>query len=533
MAKPDGGGGVLAKPDGGGGSSAVVAKPDGVIYFIEGFSINPTIVINDIYEVLRYSFPVPNPEGPTVLILELNGINRRRLAERAPLHPRIIHAMDDDSLNGAEEITCKIIPNLFLVNHIEQDQIRQLLIMIGINLINYTWDIQDKAVREEIINDLEEWKKKIVSLPSKQLLSRVFLKESMRKLFKHSLNMFNIFCKQVQVKRISYDLAEYDDVNLLKCRNRIDEELAAVEPQVFTAKIEDETIVATRSLMEYLFVICKVRNLLFVMDEVYPRYASMVDVRIMPKPIIFYGLVSILSGTMMTNIQAFIAKAGIIKLKGLYTLTRDFLGAELKIRSPCQQKLYDVLFEKLKIGAEPRDLSIEMTLMKSRYLWLGNRSIFEEVCELLFLLINTRKKTNFTLCNTAEFWSKFLVNDEQEISMDDFLRPYEVHIAERETSREQNLGVLFVDAELRAKKEAMLKYDAEQIEADNDKRMEEQIAALVALGYSQENATLQAVANRQAKEASAKPDGGSSKKKGGKGGKGGKRTRKNLTQAQR
>ena len=166
-------------------------------------------------------------------------------------------------------------------------------------------------------------------------------------------------------------------------------------------------------------------------------------------------------------------------------------------------------------------------------LWLGNRSIFEEVCELLFLLINTRKKTNFTLCNTAEFWSKFLVNDEQEISMDDFLRPYEVHIAERETSREKNLGVLFVDAELRAKKEAMLKYDAEQIEADNDKRMEEQIAALVALGYSQENATLQAVANRQAKEASAKPDGGSSKKKGGKGGKGGKRTRKNLTQAQR
>ena len=44
----------------------------------------------------------------------------------------------------------------------------------------------------------------------------------------------------------------------------------------------------------------------------------------------------------------------------------------------------------------------------------------------------------------------------------------------------------------------MKKYNAKLIDAENDKRMEEQIAALVALGISQENATIQAVANRQA-----------------------------------
>ena len=513
----------IAGPSAAGGSALATPKPDGVIYFIEGFAINPTSVINDLYEALRYSFPVPNPEGPTVLLLELNGISRRRLVERAPLNPRIIHAMDDDSLNSAEEIVCKIIPNLFAITHIEVGQIKTFILVIGINLKNYAWDILDKAVRDEIINDLEEWKTKVISLP----YSRALLKDSMRKLFKHSIDMFNIFCKQVQVKRISYVLPQYYDRNLLQCQSLIDEELAAYEPAFFTAKISDDTILATRNLIEYLFVICKVRNLLFVMDEVYPRYASMVDVRVMPKPVIFYGLVSILSGTMITNIQAFIAKAGIKKLTGLYSLTNDFLGVQLKEeeRKGCRKKLYDILHDNLKIGAEMRDLSIEMTLMKSRYLWFGNRAVFEEVCKLMLLLVDKKKKPNFTLCNTEEFWSKFSTNDEQKVSLEELLHPYEIHIAERETSREQNLGVLFVDAELVAKKEAMKKYNAKLIDAENDKRMEEQIAALVALGISQENATLQAVANRQAKEEANK--GGSKKVVKGKGK---KRTRKNLRQ---
>jgi len=431
-------------------------------------------------------------------------------------------------LNGAEEIACKIIPNLFAVTLVEQIQIRPLILTIGISLINYTWDIRDKTVRDEFSTDLEEWKNKIFAMPSSQLLSRVFLKESMRKLFKISINMFNVLCKQVQEKKISYPIVQYDDTNLFKCLGVIDEELVAVDPAVFTAKISDGTILATRNLIEFLFVICKVRNLLFVMDEVYPRYASMVDVRIMPKPIIFYGLVSTLTGTMMTNIQAFIAKAGVKKLTGVYSLTNDFLGVELSKENrsviPSRQKLYSLLYDNLKIGAEPRDLSIEITLMKSRYLWFGNRVIFEEVCDLILLLVDKKKKPNFTLCNTADFWSKFSINDEQEVSLEDFLRPYEIHIAERETSREQNLGVLFVDAELAAKKDAMKKHNAKQMEAENDKRMEEQIAALVALGYSQENATLQAVANREAKEASK---GGSKKVAKGKGK---KRTRKNLRQ---
>jgi len=485
------GGGPASALAAGSASATPKLRPDGVIYFIEGFAINPTTVINDLYNALIPSFPVPNPEGPLVLVLEANGFNRRRLSERAPLNPRIMHAIDDDSLNGAEEIACKIIPNLCALSVIEQGKLMQVLRIIGANLANCVWDIKDKEIRNKYIYDLSVWQGQ-----ASGQFSRAFLKDSMRIIFKIALTMFNILCLQVQKeKNIFSVLPAYEEANLFKCMAMIDGELNAVEPKKFTAKISDETVLLTRNLIEYLFVTTKVRNLLFAMDEIYPKYAAMVDVRIMPKPVIFFGLVSNLSSTMMINVQSFMAKAGVKKLTGIYTLTSEFLGTETDDRTPCQQKLYDLLIENLRTGREKRDLSIEITLLKSRYLWIGNPAIFQEICELLTLFIEKSKKENFTLCNTDEFWSKFSVNTK---SISDFVKPYEENIAKRELSREQNLGYLFIDAELAAKKEAVLKRESEKEEAENDKLIEAQIAALIELGLTEEEATLQAAANRQA-----------------------------------
>ena len=513
---------AVAAAGGGPQEPKEIIKNNGFIYFTEDFSIDPPAILNDLYTTLQINFPIADIPEPPVLILELNSIDRFRLAERAPLHPKIIHIMDDDSLNHAETIVCKIIPNLFALNTIEQKDIKLTLLGTAGALIAASWDIQDTSVRKKFIKVLSLWNGEITSGID---FKREIMQSSFRLLLRVSVEIFDILCQQVHVqKKSNYFVEAYDSTALLSVYKSIDSYLAQINPLRFTATIPVQAVLDLSNQFEGLYCLLKVKNLLFTLDAAYPAYAAVIDKRQLLKPVMLISHLSYLSIPMINLIQQFCTRAGIQRIAGTFSRTAEFLGIGEMVKSPCQGTLRAQLYEKLRSGHEERALNIEITLQKSRYLWYGNAAILNEVCQLLIVLLKRKK---FITCNRSHFWERFSVN-KQPIA--DFLAPYERLVEERDMVREEKLGENFYDAEFAAKQKLLLAKEEEEIKAEaikqkeaENKDIEQRIQTLVDLGMTVDEATIQVAENIAGAES------GSGSKKQPKG-KGGKRTRKNLRQ---
>jgi hypothetical protein len=502
-----------------------IIKNNGFIYFTEGFSTDPTSILNDLYTTLQINFPIAGIPEPPVLLLELNSTDRYRLAERAPLHSKIIHIMDDDSLNQAETIACKIIPDLFLLNTIDQKDIKSTLWDIAHHLTISTWDIQDTQLRKKITTSLSLWSGQVASMRD---FKRENMLSSFRFLLKTSVEIFDILCQQVdRQKRSNYTVDDYNNKDLLSVHKGIDSLLSQMDPKRFTATIPAQSVVDLRNQFEGLYCQTKVKNLLFTLDAAYPAYAAVIDKRLLLKPVLLIAHSSYLSLPMINLIQQFCTKAGIQKIAGTFSRTSEFLGIGEMAKTPCQASLLAQLYEKLRGGHEERGLNLEITLQKSRHLWFGNTAILNEVCQLVTLLLQRNK---FIICNREHFWQRFSVNTEPIAA---FLAPYERFIEEQSMDREEKLDERFIDAEFAAKQKLVLEQEeiqkAKQKEAVN-KEIEQRIQTLVELGMTVDEAALQVAQNMEEAEGgpSAAGGGGSRKAGKGKGGKGGKRTRKNL-----
>ena len=501
-----------------------IIKNNGFIYFTEGFSTDPTTILNDLYTTLQINFPIAGIAEPPVLLLELNSTDRYRLAERAPLHSKIIHIMDDDSLNQAETIACKIIPDLFLLNTIDQKDIKSTLWDIAHHLTISTWDIQDTQLRKKITTSLSLWSGQVASMRD---FKRENMLSSFRFLLKTSVEIFDILCQQVdRQKRSNYTVDDYNNKDLLSVHKGIDSLLSQMDPKRFTATIPAQSVVDLRNQFEGLYCQTKVKNLLFTLDAAYPAYAAVIDKRLLLKPVLLIAHSSYLSLPMINLIQQFCTRAGIQKIAGTYSRTSEFLGIGEMAKTPCQASLLAQLYEKLRGGHEERGLNLEITLQKSRYLWFGNTAILNEVCQLVTLLLQRNK---FIICNREHFWQRFSVNTEPIAA---FLAPYERFIEEQSMDREEKLDERFIDAEFAAKQKLVLEQEeiqkAKQKEAVN-KEIEQRIQTLVELGMTVDEAALQVAQNMEEAEGGPSAAGGGSRKAGkGKGGKGGKRTRKNL-----
>ena len=503
-----------------------IIKNNGFIYFTEGFSTDPTTILNDLYTTLQINFPIAGIAEPPVLLLELNSTDRYRLAERAPLHSKIIHIMDDDSLNQAETIACKIIPDLFLLNTIDQKDIKSTLWDIAHHLTISTWDIQDTQLRKKITTSLSLWSGQVASMRD---FKRENMLSSFRFLLKTSVEIFDILCQQVdRQKRSNYTVDDYNNKDLLSVHKGIDSLLSQMDPKRFTATIPAQSVVDLRNQFEGLYCQTKVKNLLFTLDAAYPAYAAVIDKRLLLKPVMLIAHSSYLSLPMINLIQQFCTRAGIQKIAGTYSRTSEFLGIGEMAKTPCQASLLAQLYEKLRGGHEERGLNLEITLQKSRHLWFGNTAILNEVCQLVSLLLQRNK---FITCNREHFWQRFSVNTEPIAA---FLAPYERFIEEQSMDREEKLDERFIDAEFAAKQKLVLEQEeiqkAKQKEAVN-KEIEQRIQTLVELGMTVDEAALQVAQNMEEAEGGPSAAGGGSRKAGkGKGGKGGKRTRKNLRQ---
>ena len=521
-------------------ASAAVAGPkeiiknNGFIYFTEGFSIDPSAILNDLYTTLQINFPIAGIPEPPVLLLELNSTDRYRLAERAPLHPKIIHIMDDDTLNQAETIACRIIPDLFLLNTIDQTEIKSTLSDIAHHLTISTWDIQDTQLRKKFMTSLGLWSNQVDSMRDQVDSMRDFRRENMKSSFrfllKTSVEIFDILCQQVHhQKRSNYTVADYDNKDLLSVHKGIDSYLSQIEPKRFTATMPVQAVIDLRNQFEGLYCQSKVKNLLFTLDAAYPTYATVIDKRHLLKPVMLIGHSSYLSLHMINLIQQFCTKAGIQKIAGTYSRTSEFLGIGEMAKTPCQASLLGQLYEKLRGGHEERGLNLEITLQKSRHLWFSNTAILNEVCQLVTLLLQRDK---FITCNREHFWTRFSVNTEP---IPAFLAPYERFTEEQTATREQTLDTRFVDAEFAAKQKLVLEQEeiqkAKQKEAIN-KDIEQRIKTIVELtGMSVDEAALQVAQNMGEAEGAGGPSaagagsGGGSKKAGK--GKGKRRTMKN------
>ena len=514
-------------------ASAAVAGPkeiiknNGFIYFTEGFSIDPSAILNDLYTTLQINFPIAGIPEPPVLLLELNSTDRYRLAERAPLHPKIIHIMDDDTLNQAETIACRIIPDLFLLNTIDQTEIKSTLSDIAHHLTISTWDIQDTQLRKKFMTSLDLWSSEVALMRD---FRRENMKSSFRFLLKTSVEIFDILCQQVHhQKRSNYTVADYDNKDLLSVHKGIDSYLSPIDPRRFTATMPVQAVIDLRNQFEGLYCQSKVKNLLFTLDAAYPTYATVIDKRLLLKPVMLIGHSSYLSLPMINLIQQFCTKAGIQKIAGTYSRTSEFLGIGEMAKTPCQASLLGQLYEKLRGGHEERGLNLEITLQKSRHLWFSNTAILNEVCQLVTLLLQRDK---FITCNREHFWTRFSVNTEP---IPAFLAPYERFTEEQTATREQTLDTRFVDAEFAAKQKLVLEQEeiqkAKQKEAI-DKDIEQRIKSIVELtGMSVDEAALQVAQNMGEAEGAGGPSaagagsGGGSKKAGK--GKGKRRTMKN------
>jgi len=519
-----GGGAAAEEPKG----SNEIIKNNGFIYFTEDFSIDPPAILNDLYTTLQINFPIAGIPEPPVLILELNSIDRFRLAERAPLHPKIIHIMDDDSLNHAETIVCKIIPNLFALNTIEQKDIKPTLLGTAGALIAASWDIQDTPARKKFIKVLSLWNGEITSGID---FKREIMQSSFRLLLRVSVEIFDILCQQVHVqKKSNYFVEEYDSTALLSVYKSIDSYLAQINPLRFTATMPVQAVVDLRNQFEGLYCLSKVKNLLFTLDAAYPAYAAVIDKQQLLKPVMLISHLSYLSIPMIHLIQQFCTRAGIQKIAGIFPNTAEFLGIGEMAKTPCQGALLAQLYDKLRLGHEERALNIEITLQKSRHLWYGNAAILNEVCQLITVLLKRKK---FITCNRSHFWQRFSVN---KTPIADFLAPYERLIETRDMVREEKLGEKFYDAEFAAKQTLILAKEEEEIKAEaikqkeaENKDIEQRIQTLVELGMTVDEATIQVAKNMENAEggAGSAATGGSKKPPKGKGG---KRTRKNLRQ---
>ena len=403
--------------------------------------------------------------------------------------------MDDDSLNQAETIACKIIPNLFLLNTIETKDIKATLWDIAHNLTIATWDIQDTQIRKKFTLSLDLWSGEVAS---RAAFKRENMQASFRFLLKSSVDIFDILCQQVhRQKKSSYFVEEYDNTNLLKTHKMIDTYLSQIEPKIFTATMPVQLVIDLRNQFEGLYCLTKVKNLLFTLDAEYPRYAAIIDKKQILKPVLFIGHSSYLSLPLINLIQQFFTKAGIQKMAGTFSRTSEFLGIGEMAKSPCQGKLLALLYDKLRGGHEERALNIEITLQKSRHLWYGNMAILNEVCQLLFILLSRDK---FIICNGERFWQQFAVNTNNPM---DFLYPFEQEVVRESTEREQVLGERFIDAEFAAKQMLVLANEetdmAKQKEAV-DKDIEQRIKTLVELGMTVDEATLQVARNMEEAE---------------------------------
>ena len=504
-----------------------IIKNNGFIYFTEGFSIDPSAILNDLYTTLQINFPIAGIPEPPVLLLELNSTDRYRLAERAPLHPKIIHIMDDDTLNQAETIACRIIPDLFLLNTIDQTEIKSTLWDIAHHLNISTWDIQDTQLRKKFMTSLDLWSSEVALMRD---FRRENMKSSFRFLLKTSVEIFDILCQQVHhQKKSNYTVADYDNKDLLSVHKGIDSFLSQIDPKRFTATMPVQAVIDLRNQFEGLYCQSKVKNLLFTLDAAYPTYATVIDKRHLLKPVMLIGHSSYLSLHMINLIQQFCTKAGIQKIAGTYSRTSEFLGIGEMAKTPCQASLLGQLYEKLRGGHEERGLNLEITLQKSRHLWFSNTAILNEVCQLVTLLLQRDK---FITCNREHFWTRFSVNTEP---IPAFLAPYERFTEEQTATREQTLDTRFVDAEFAAKQKLVLEQEeiqkAKQKEAI-DKDIEQRIKSIVELtGMSVDEAALQVAQNMGEAEGAGGPSaagagsGGGSKKAGK--GKGKRRTMKN------
>ena len=491
-----------------------IIKNNGFIYFTEGFSTDPSAILNDLYTTLQINFPIAGIPEPPVLLLELNSTDRYRLAERAPLHPKIIHIMDDDSLNQAETIACKIIPDLFLLNTIDQKDIKPTLWDIAHHLTISTWDIQDAQLRKKIMTSLSLWSGQVASMRD---FTRENMLSSFRFLLKTSVEIFDILCQQVdRQKKSNYTVDDYNNKDLFSVHKGIDSLLSQMDPKRFTATIPAQSVVDLRNQFEGLYCQTKVKNLLFTLDAAYPAYAAVIDKRLLLKPVMLIGHSSYLSLPMINLIQQFCTRAGIQKIAGTYSRTSEFLGIGEMAKTPCQASLLAQLYDKLRGGHEERGLNLEITLQKSRHLWFGNTAILNEVCQLVTLLLQRNK---FITCNREHFWQRFSVNTEPIAA---FLAPYERFIEEQSMDREEKLDERFIDAEFAAKQKLVLEQEeiqkAKQKEAVN-KEIEQRIQTLVELGMTVDEAALQVAQNMEEAEASAgggpsAAGGGSRKAKG-------------------
>ena len=489
-------------------ASAAVAGPkeiiknNGFIYFTEGFSIDPSAILNDLYTTLQINFPIAGIPEPPVLLLELNSTDRYRLAERAPLHPKIIHIMDDDTLNQAETIACRIIPDLFLLNTIDQTEIKSTLSDIAHHLTISTWDIQDTQLRKKFMTSLGLWSNQVDSMRDQVDSMRDFRRENMKSSFrfllKTSVEIFDILCQQVHhQKRSNYTVADYDNKDLLSVHKGIDSFLSQIDPKRFTATMPVQAVIDLRNQFEGLYCQSKVKNLLFTLDAAYPTYATVIDKRHLLKPVMLIGHSSYLSLHMINLIQQFCTKAGIQKIAGTYSRTSEFLGIGEMAKTPCQASLLGQLYEKLRGGHEERGLNLEITLQKSRHLWFSNTAILNEVCQLVTLLLQRDK---FITCNREHFWTRFSVNTEP---IPAFLAPYERFTEEQTVTREQTLDTRFVDAEFAAKQRLVLaneETDTAKQKAAVDKEIEQRIKILVDLGMTVDEATLQVARNMEEAE---------------------------------
>jgi hypothetical protein len=431
--------------------------------------------------------------------------------------------MDDDSLNQAETIACKIIPDLFLLNTIDQKDIKSTLWDIAHHLTISTWDIQDTQLRKKITTSLSLWSGQVASMRD---FRRENMLSSFRFLLKTSVEIFDFLCQQVdRQKRSNYTVDDYNNKDLLSVHKGIDSLLSQMDPKRFTATIPAQSVVDLRNQFEGLYCQTKVKNLLFTLDAAYPAYAAVIDKRLLLKPVLLIAHSSYLSLPMINLIQQFCTKAGIQKIAGTYSRTSEFLGIGEMAKTPCQASLLAQLYEKLRGGHEERGLNLEITLQKSRHLWFGNTAILNEVCQLVTLLLQRNK---FITCNREHFWQRFSVNTEPIAA---FLAPYERFIEEQTATREQNLDELFINAEFAAKQKLVLEQEeiqkAKQKEAMN-KEIEQRIKTIVELtGMSVDDAALQVAQNMEEAERAVGPSaagGGSRKAKG----KVKKRTRKNL-----
>ena len=517
--------------------SKEIIKNNGFIYFTEDFSIDPPAILNDLYTTLQINFPIAGIPEPPVLILELNSIDRFRLAERAPLYPKIIHIMDDDSLNHAETIVCKIIPNLFALNTIEQKDIKLTLLGTAGALIAASWDIQDTPARKKFIKVLSLWNGEITSGID---FKREIMQSSFRLLLRVSVEIFDILCQQVHVqKKSNYFVEAYDSTALLSIYKSIDSYLAQINPLRFTATIPVQAVLDLSNQFEGLYCLSKVKNLLFTLDAAYPTYAAVIDKSQLLKPVMLIGHLSYLSIPMINLIQQFCTRAGIQKIAGIFPNTAEFLGIGKMVKSPCQETLLAQLYEKLRSGHEERALNIEITLQKSRHLWYGNAAIMNEVCQLITVLLKRKK---FITCNRSHFWQRFSVN---KAPIADFLAPYERLVEERDMVREEKLGENFYDAEFAAKQKLILAKEEGEIKAEaikqkeaENKDIEQRIQTLVELGMTVDEATIQVARNMEEAEGAGSAGGaggaggagsGSASKRQPKG-KVKKLTRKNLRQ---